>query len=93
MKLTENPAPPDELVNWACEAIASLCLPADRPWYLAPPPPMCSQHWEYLCRCGRQPVRVTRHACVDGQGYIYIGQCRRCQTVIWSYQQVECSRA
>ena len=89
MKLTRNPPPPDELVHWSCAAVVGLHLPADRPWFLAAAPPMCTEHWEYLCRCAKQPVRVKRHACVDEQGSIYIGQCRRCQTVIWAYREAE----
>jgi hypothetical protein len=87
MKLTDSPPPSDALVYWACQSAISLKMAADRPWFQAPPPPVSGAYWEYLCRCRREPVRVKRYPCEDGLGWLYLGQCRRCETVIWSYRQ------
>jgi hypothetical protein len=86
MKLTENPAPSDALVLWACRFAVGVRLPADRPWFMAPPPPADVKHWEYSCRCRREPVRVRRYLCHNGRDYLYLGQCRRCETIIWGYR-------
>jgi hypothetical protein len=86
MKLTDRPAPSDALILWACRYAEDILLPADRPWFMAPPPPLNVEHWEYLCRCRREPVRVRRYLCHHGQGYLYLGQCSRCETVIWGYR-------
>jgi hypothetical protein len=85
MELTAAHPPYEELVNWACQFIDDLHLPADRPWYLASPPLRQVPTWEYRCHCRRWAVRVKRYACVGGKGSIYLGQCPRCQTLIWSF--------
>lgn len=77
------------LVDWACQSLGHLLYPADRPWYQAPPPVLDATSWEYVCRCRREPVRVQRYRCAEGQGSVYLGQCRRCQTIIWSYRPGE----
>ncbi len=89
MKLSDHPSPSDALVSWACQHAVALRLPADRPWFMAPPPPADVRHWEYTCRCRREPVRVRRYLCDDGQGALYLGQCRRCETVIWGYRHLQ----
>ena len=86
MKVTENPSPSDALVDWACQSAVGVRLPADRPWFTAPPPPTDSPYWEYPCRCRREPVRVKQYHCEGGRGSVYLGQCRRCETLIWSYR-------
>lgn len=85
MKLTCDRPPYDELVAWACHAIQHLHKPADRPWYFAAPPPRPSPYWEYLCACRRQPVRVMRYDCTDAVGSVYLGQCSRCEAIIWTF--------
>jgi hypothetical protein len=87
-KLTDIPAPSDQLVGWACASAYGLRLPADRPWFLAAPPPLCVEEWDYPCRCGVTTVPVRRYMCEDGKGCVYIGQCRRCETIIWSFQNL-----
>jgi len=86
MKLSENPCPSDTLVDWACRCARDVRLPADRPWFMAPPPPTDAKHWEYSCRCRRGPVRVHRYLCNEGRDFLYLGQCPRCETVIWAYR-------
>jgi len=88
MKLVDN-TPSFVLVDWACASLAQLKAPADRPWFQAPPPAFDAASWEYQCRCKREPVRVQRYRCAEGQGSVYLGQCRRCQTVIWTYRPGE----
>lgn len=85
MKLTYERPPDDALVDWACHAVHSLYKPADRPWYLAAPPLRHSPYWEYLCACHRQPVRVQRYRCVGDLCWIYLGQCCRCEAIIWTF--------
>lgn len=85
MKLSAVRAPYDELIQWACRSVASLHLPADRPWYWAPPPARNLPHWEYQCHCRRLPVRVRRYPCAGGKGWIYLGQCHRCQAIVWTF--------
>jgi predicted SprT family Zn-dependent metalloprotease len=85
MELSAARAPYEELIQWACRSVSRLYMPADRPWYLAPPPRRNVPHWEYQCHCRRQPVRVQRFQCVGGNGWIYLGQCPRCQAIVWSY--------
>jgi hypothetical protein len=87
MKLTETPTPSYELVRWACAFADDPQFPADRPWYLAPPPPWDVSSWENLCHCGKQPVRVQRYPCDDGVRCVYLGQCSRCQSVIWTFRE------
>jgi hypothetical protein len=86
MKLTAQVPPFEELVEWACHPACGLHVPADRPWYAAMPPPRDTPYWEYRCHCQRLPVRVKRYACVGGKGWIYLGQCKRCQAVVWTFQ-------
>jgi len=86
MKLSAEPQPSDALVLWACHFAFGLQMPADRPWFLAPPPPADVKHWEYQCHCRRGPVRVRRYLCHNRKDFLYLGQCERCQAIIWAYR-------
>lgn len=83
--LTEKP-PSDVLIIWAGES-KIVAHAMDRPWFYAEPPLFATDMFQPPCRCQR-PVKLNRHPCEDGGGYIYIGQCKYCQTVIWSF--LEC---
>jgi hypothetical protein len=85
MYLVDNP-PSEALVDWASQSVVDVRLPADRPWFQAPPPPADVAYWEYMCRCRREPVRVKRYVCEDGRGSVFLGQCRHCETLIWTYR-------
>jgi len=85
MKPTAARPPYDELIDWACEYISGLHAPADRPWYLVSPPSRNVPTWEYQCHCRRVPVRVQRYQCQGGRGSVYLGQCARCQAIMWTY--------
>lgn len=84
--LTEN-APKDILIEWA-EQSKIVTFAKDRPWFYAQPPLFASEFHDPICRCHRA-TRLNKYPCEDGAGYIYIGQCTRCQTIIWSF--LECS--
>ncbi|MBY0522695.1 MAG: hypothetical protein K2R98_04830 [Gemmataceae bacterium] len=91
MHLTDTPSPSDELVRWASLATIGLHTPGDRPWYLATPPPQDALRWEYLCACSRQHVIVRRYLCADGEACVYIGQCLRCEAVVWAFRDLKAS--
>lgn len=85
MKLSCHPAPADALVRWA-DQMASVYCAADRPWFWAPPPMRPAPYWEYQCRCRRGPVRVKSFPSADRCETLYLGQCQRCETLIWTYR-------
>lgn len=84
--LTEQP-PAEVLIEWAGKS-KIVKNGMDRPWYHADPPIFASDVFQPPCRC-HTPVKLVRYPCEDGAGYIYIGQCGYCQTVIWSF--LECA--
>lgn len=83
--------PPAGLVQWACRYAQSLHLrsPADRPWYLAPAPPDAHPFWDYACPCGRSRLCAVGYGSDAAPDILYLGQCRRCQTVVWSLLSTE----
>lgn len=84
--LTDN-APADVLIEWA-ENSKIVKFAKDRPWFRAEPPLFGVDHYQPRCRCNTA-VKLGRYSCEDGAGYMYIGQCTHCETIIWSY--LECS--
>lgn len=86
-ELNSYPFPSDELVVWAGDPVIGIRLPADRPWYHAAPPTYSTDTWEYLCRCRKEPVRVVRYPCEEMRGSIFLGQCHRCEAIIWAYRE------
>lgn len=84
--LTDNP-PKEVLIEWAGNSnIVKHAM--DRPWFYSEPPIFATEAYQPPCRC-HKAVKLVRYPCEDNAGYIYIGQCERCQTIIWSY--LECS--
>lgn len=82
------------LVDWAdnqAREFVSLKMPWDRPWFCAAKPPanLKASSWEYKCRCQQSPVRVHRFNCEGGKGFIWLGQCNRCEAVLWVYSGVK----
>jgi hypothetical protein len=89
LDLIEN-TPRDALIDWACR-LDLYTKAADRPWYQANPPQDDISFYDIPCRCGRDLsigtyVRVKRYICEDGRGRVFLGQCGRCQSMIWSYR-------
>jgi hypothetical protein len=84
--LTDN-APTDILIEWA-ENSKIVKFGKDRPWFYAKPPSFGIEHYQPHCRC-HTVVKLGRYPCEDGAGYMYVGQCTYCETIIWSY--LECS--
>lgn len=80
--------PAEALIDWAHQQkVVSFAL--DRPWFRAEPPIFATEAYQPPCRCKKESVKLQRYACEDGNGYIYVGQCARCQTIIWSF--LECA--
>jgi hypothetical protein len=77
--------PSYELVRWVNENDIGLRHALDRPWFEAPPPDEVVGTWVYLCRCNRAAVEVTGYGREDGEGILYLGQCPRCETILWSF--------
>lgn len=75
--------PSEAVVSWAEEA--SLVKNAqDRPWYYESSP-----SFKQSCRCKKKGVELTKYVCEDNAGYVYLGQCKRCQAIIWSFRSIE----
>lgn len=83
--LTEQ-LPSEALIQWTKDSkIVQNAF--DRPWFHAAPPIFATEMFKPPCRC-HTAVQLNRYPCEDGAGYIYIGQCTYCQTVIWTF--LEC---
>jgi hypothetical protein len=87
----ENNAQQAAVIDWASTYFAH---PWDRGWLQAEAPPIPLLSYEVWCRCGREPVTLKRCPCADGQGVLYIGQCRflSCQAILWAYAPLEAGR-
>jgi hypothetical protein len=84
--LTEQ-QPSDALIKWA-ENAKIVKNAMDRPWFQAESPMFATDSISPACRC-HTAVKLVRFPCADGAGYIYLGQCTYCQTIIWAF--LECS--
>lgn len=84
--LTEN-QPNEAVVDWA-ESCKLVQYAKDRPWYYAPPPHVSSEEYQLVCRCNIL-VKLISYACENGVGYIYVGQCKHCQIIMWSFLECE----
>lgn len=72
------------LVEWS--KAVNIKFSWDRPWYHATEaPPDSSENWNYPCICQSQ-VEVTRYPTQDDT-FVYLGQCKQCQRIIWRYVQ------
>lgn len=80
--LTEQ-IPDEALVEWSQTFIKSA---KDRPWFSTKPPMVAVDIFEPKCRCNIT-VKLVKYDCEDNAGWIYLGQCRRCETIIWSYKE------
>ncbi len=77
--------PNDDLVEWS-EIFIKEAM--DRPWFHATPPMVALDVYELKCRCGKK-IKLERHSCEDNAGWVYLGQCSHCETIIWSYKEAE----
>lgn len=84
--LTAQP-PADILIDWAAQT-KIVNHAHDRPWYHTEPPLSATEFYQPPCRCSAA-VKLLKYPCEDGAGYMYLGQCSRCQTIIWSF--LECA--
>ena len=81
--------PSDTLVDWAAKADnpAGLNAPRDRPWYqLNAAPDKEVPVFTLGCKCGKEKISLKHHGC-DGGSAVYIGQCPRCQVIVWTYRK------
>jgi hypothetical protein len=82
--------PSDNLVTWASQPTNSNVFknPKDRPWYqLNASPSNPVSHFEIPCKCGKQKIKMTGHQCCDPNQSVYIGQCGRCEIIVWTYRK------
>lgn len=83
--------PTDELVWWAHEQAIAIANPIDRPWYFKKLTSDNSLKLDILCHCSvkksnaSEVIRLRRYLTVSKNDYLYIGQCRRCQSIHWGY--------
>jgi hypothetical protein len=79
--------PSEEIVKWA-EETNLVKYPQDRPWYYTNPPISIINEYKKQCRCkkkGMKPAILNKYICEDDAGFVYVGQCPRCQAIIWSF--------
>lgn len=92
MQFSDIP-PSSALIDWAAQEAVGIRLPLDRPWYQVPSPASNdNQILRFPCRCGDGKlgeVESRQYQCEDDQGYVYIGQCRRCEALFWAYKGKE----
>lgn len=79
--LTEQ-IPDDALIDWARSYTKSTM---DRPWFHTKPPVVAIDVFDSKCRCNTL-VKLVRYECEDDAGWVYLGQCKTCETIIWSYK-------
>jgi hypothetical protein len=84
--LAEN-HPSEAIVDWA-EHTQIVQHAQDRPWHYVQAPHLASESYKPACHC-HKPVNLVRYPCEDGVGYVYVGQCNRCQAITWSF--LECA--
>ena len=77
--------PSNELAQWA-EGTGEFICPQDRPWYFVNMLVFNreSNHMRHKCHCEHTNVTLTRFPCEDDTQTVFIGQCARCQAIIWS---------
>ena len=75
--------PSEVLIKWAADT-KIVKDGMDRPWFYAEPPIFATEAYHPPCRC-HTAMKLGRYHCEDGTGYIYLGQCTYCETVIWSF--------
>jgi hypothetical protein len=78
-------SPADSVISFTERYVSDIQYAPDRPWYFGTPAPQNVAHWEYGCHCSKTPVRVSRHVREGRKEVLYLGQCPRCQAVIWTY--------
>ncbi len=80
--MTEQ-VPADELVEWAMNYVHDAW---DRPWFYEEPPIFLIEHYQPPCRC-QKSVKLHKYECSDGKGFVYLGQCKSCEAIIWSFKE------
>lgn len=85
--LTNHP-PADVLVEWAAK-IAVVQNAKDRPWYYAQNPKVACESYNSECNRCSCPITMKRHPCEGNSAYVYMGQCSRCEKILWSV--LECA--
>lgn len=81
--------PSEQLVDWAAKTIDPSCW--DRPWVhlegisISIVKPKISIN----CTCNfSEEVVLRRYPCVDKKEKLFIGQCKRCGLVHWTYVSI-----
>ena len=80
--LTEQ-TPNDVLLEWAKHWVKNAY---DRPWFYTEPPVTVVDNYYPRCRCNKA-VRLNKFVCQGNSGYVYLGQCENCQTILWNFIQ------
>ena len=75
--------PSDAIINWA-EETNLVRYAQDRPWYYAQPPIHVKNEYKKQCRCRKSAI-LNKYICEDNAGFVYLGQCQRCQAIMWSF--------
>ena len=85
MSIPESADPKPSFLEWACNPALGLISPPDRPWYVAEQPvaEFVGKLLPVWCPCQRMPVQLCWFEAVDGS--IWIGQCRFCEAIIWTW--------
>lgn len=78
-------SPSNDLVEWTSQNVKLKC-PKDRPWYqLNAAPVQIVNVFPLPCKCGKQKIDMNRYDC-DDKASVYIGQCSRCEIIVWTYR-------
>jgi hypothetical protein len=81
--LTEQ-TPDEQLVSFAKDYVK---LPFDRPWFYIKPPMELVECYQPKCRCSKI-VSLKKFECDNNCGWVFLGQCLYCETIIWSYKNM-----
>lgn len=78
---------PEILIDWAEKWAVGLQLVYDRPWkptYIATAPEY-NRSVETTCCTVNPTLKLRRYLTQDGESFLYLGQCSRCQCIRWNY--------
>jgi hypothetical protein len=75
--------PSDPILDWS---ITFVNKPYDRPWFYTDPPLFAVDFYKPPCRC-KKAVKLQQHPCEDDGGFMYLGQCELCETIVWSFKE------
>jgi len=79
--MLKDQSPSDALIDWA-EKLSIVKKAKDRPWWYSKPPGFAIESFKPLCTCKKQ-VEMRQYPCED-DSYVYIGQCHRCENILWT---------